>query len=104
MKKPNITEGKWKTNIGNQSLADTGDYIPYAEIEGQNKQNIGQCFENMEISIEQQIANAKAISAVPDMIDALIYAHKSMSRKSTIDNRIWNEIDKALKKAGCENE
>jgi predicted GIY-YIG superfamily endonuclease len=47
-------------------------------------------------------ANAKAISAVPDMIDALADIVQYMSVKSTSDNIRREKAIKALQKAGVE--
>jgi hypothetical protein len=93
MKKPNITKGKWKL-------------IPPED-------DFGLCLVNTkdELTIHDgfDISNAKAISAVPEMIDALIETRTqltiAMSHEEPIPTKVlveWcTQVEQALIKAGC---
>lgn len=96
MKKPNITEGEWQLVEGsNKDWRDIHSKV--APINGGDI-----------ICQDVHKRNAKAISAVPDMIDALILAHGSL--KDRIENKglnpendpTLNIIEDALEKAGVE--
>ncbi|MDR9419486.1 hypothetical protein [Gracilimonas sp.] len=94
MKKPKITEGEWYTNssvFDDTIIVTTKENGWVADVPG---------------SPEQQRANAKVISAVPEMIDALIVAQDVFSYIN--DNDAYGDfaeeltkVEKALKKAGC---
>ena len=97
MKKPNITEGEWIWH----------DYID--KVEALQSDNITVCELNYcGADEDERQATAKAISAVPEMIDALIESHKDLvewndcipSSNETED--IIEQIEQALKKAGVE--
>lgn len=60
MKKPKITEGEWEIYIGLR--------MDMNVIASTSNLNIG----SKHVKIESERVNAKAISAVPEMIDALI--------------------------------
>jgi len=88
MKKPNITEGEWAYVYDNYS----GLYSD------------GKCFATLDIDNEEDL---KAISAVPEMIDALIAIVGSPSPSNEREEIIWrheviNQSKQALKKAGVE--
>lgn len=86
MKKPKITEGEW------------GLFTPptNAHIYVKSKEHKE---EVCDISFTQnREANAKAISAVPEMIDALMEAYRYMDDG---DGFVRDDIKKALIKAGC---
>ena len=80
MKKPKITKGEWvysKGQITEQEGYAIAEYV--SEHDGQ------------------------AISAVPEMIDALILARGALIGAGfTHEGLVLNDIDKALKKAGVE--
>ena len=94
MKKPNITEGEWLVS---------------GEIDGKKTVSAhdGEC--KYWVSLCYNTINAKAISAVPEMIDALIavdhFITDTRHRGYTIESdfrKISTIIEEALKKAGCE--
>lgn len=67
MKKPDITKGEWTHNENDKTvISDDGD-VMICEID-----YIG-------VDKEEEKANAKAISAVPEMIDALIESQKELT-------------------------
>ena len=94
MKKPNITEGEWVYN-GIGSVVDSDNDTICA-------------IHSMRIT-----PDSKAISAVPEMIDALIVAHNQVlgvcehnerlnnGLPSKLDRADLKQIEQALKKAGC---
>jgi uncharacterized FlaG/YvyC family protein len=91
MKKPNITEGEWHA---------TG-----LEIRSLSSIILANIYNHLEVnqSKEEAKANAKAISAVPEMIDALIdvlETHNQNVNYSLYDGS-YNRVKEALKKAGC---
>lgn len=102
MKKPNITGGTWiykeeKKIIDSDINADSlpgGCMICEVDYIGTDE--------------EEEEANAKAISAVPEMIDALIKARQCYQGVGDFEScgemmsQIIPEIDKALQKAGVE--
>lgn len=105
MKKPNITEYDWRVFNSTDIFTNKGDGDEHL---------IADCFmddnwSDNPISIEQQYANAKAISAVPEMIDALIHSHGQICIALTHDETIpievlveWaTKIETVLKKAGA---
>ena len=90
MNKPDITKREWHT---------TG-----LEIRAQNSMILANVYKHLEInqSIEEATANAKAISAVPEMINALIEAVKDHDDAWNLLNAdTYNMCVKALEKAGC---
>ena len=94
MKKPNITEGIWRIeDRGNWcDVISDHDFLDRGDI----------------ICQDSEMVNAKAISAVPEMIYALIEAYSLMKRgsgkKVTLKEKedIEKKIEQALKKAGVE--
>ena len=104
MKKPNITKGEWRHGVINNGHEHFKDYSHYVSVP-ENEMVICNILENH--SFEESEANAKAMSAVPEMIDALIdikYQLKSLSNNDKydlLDTVDFSEIEKALKKAGC---
>ena len=81
MKRPNITEGEWEFDRCPNVYASDKSIIAFIRPDN--------------------YANAKAISAVPEMIDALIEAYNYMDSG---DDPIREEINQALTKAGVELE
>lgn len=87
MKKPNITQGEWYVNksvFSDSPIVTTKENGWVADI----PQSDG-----------MESANAKAISAVPEMIDALIEVYNYMDSG---DDPIREEVKQALKKAGVQ--
>lgn len=114
MKKPNITPGPWNATKqdgtpGHCMMAqvfDTSDDELYvASMRATDKPHIA-------------TSNAKAISAVPDMLDELIeeinFLHEVLREYGSqelaspvFEEKIWDrikQIEQALKKAGCTDE
>lgn len=99
IKKPNITEGEWNYYKDNfpEILSSTR-----AICKGYN------C-EHGDFTDKEEDTNLKAISAVPEMIDALIEAYHTL--KPTVDkygihcsggeSETLRDIEQALLKAGC---
>lgn len=113
MKKPEITEGEWSVKkyhaLGQWSDEDPG------EILIEQEDGIAICSVDpygTGGNIEMGKSNAKAIKAVPDMIDALIEA--KIDLKTFVNEfagtgayleetkEVIRKIESALKKAGCE--
>ena len=99
MKKPKITEGEWWVNTLGQHHNNTD--IQQHEICWSPD---GECV----VDHVYSLADAQAISAVPEMIDALINAHETLDSltycgadRNIVDAELEN-IEQALKKAGCE--
>ena len=97
MKKPNITEGEWWVNTLGQHHNNPD--IQQHEICWSPD---GECV----VDHVYSLADAKAISAVPELIDALIKLHRYV--KDNQPNYLLSskyislhEIEQALKKAGC---
>jgi len=94
MKKPDITKGEWRI----------GKYRPYNQVvvtQDRARDNDAHPGHRKICSInnnEQQKANAKAISAVPEMIDVLLNIEKD---NGSIPDEVWKTRNDALKKAGC---
>ena len=97
MKKPNITQGSWYYNDiyhnVESDIKDNGELICEVNYYGTDE--------------EEEVANARAISAVPEMIDALVEAHGTLESltysgadKFVVEEELKN-IEQALKKAGC---
>lgn len=105
MKKPNITEGEWKAP--DKASIDVFDFTA-------NGKTLFQCSGFLQ-DPDKQITlrnpnDAKAISAVPEMIDALSNVHDSIiafldhGDKDIIEGYLRADrkiIEKALEKAGC---
>ena len=99
MKKPNITEGEWDL------ILEHGKPI----IGVRQGQIVIPVIINIPLSTEQQRCNSLAISAVPDMIDALINSYRdvtiALANQEPIPTKVliqWaDELEQALKKAGC---
>lgn len=94
MKKPDITKGNWQHWEDEkivQSDLDNETLICEVNYTGTDP--------------EEESANAKAISAVPDMIDALIDIHSTYRNNETgnmvINKSKWYKIKQALEKAGA---
>lgn len=82
MKKPEITPGEWyHTNDG--VFTDSG-----------GRSNV--------VAEWTLVNDGKAISAVPDMIDALIGARKCVGDKSPFEQATFKKVEQALIKAGVE--
>jgi phosphoglycolate phosphatase-like HAD superfamily hydrolase len=92
MKKPNITEGEWHA---------TG-----LEIRSLSSMILANIYNHLEVnqSKEEAKANAKAISAVPEMIDALcsVYLDYQLESVSYSTHNALVKVLTALKKAGVE--
>ena len=103
MKKPKITEGKWKYRYnGHYYDIKISAYSFITTTQNETLEfNIG-------LTKDVELANARAISAVPEMIDALVEMyHLIQSLKQTSE---WGvnvypideeNVINALKKAGC---
>lgn len=107
VRKPDITKGEWiyedsiLINVGvknNHPLVKLKPILFNVWNNGKTK--------------KEGIANAKAISAVPEMIDALIECYNDYKETERAaysvnaemwdsDTEILNKVQKALKKAGC---
>ena len=89
MKKPNITEGEWSLFVPpmiNTNMVLVDDII---------------------VADSLTLEDARAISAVPEMIDALVNAHGTLESltysgadKFVVEEELKN-VEQALKKAGC---
>lgn len=89
MKKPNITEGKWKVvarNTHKQYIAQLG--IKTIVSDGNPD--------------ETEDADAKAIAQVPNMIDALIEAREIIELFADHQEDSLAKIEQVLTDAGCE--
>ena len=96
MKKPEITKGEWKISrqvstlvVGKthdgyeRSVASAGGYSRHSS----------------DVTTENQ-ANARAISAAPEMIDALVEFQRRYSN-DVYNQDFHKQVEQALKKAGC---
>ena len=103
MKKPEITKGEWE-------ISDNGTVFHWGN--GPETEGYTPCIAKVSIwknNPEKGLANARAISAVPEMIDALVEARneiKTMENCLTMNHHKYDVtaitvINKALKKAGC---
>ena len=94
MKKPNITKGNWEhleDYKSVQSDLDDGTLICEIDYTGTDP--------------EEELANAKAISAVPEMIDALIEANDYIIENAPDDiypKELLDKLEQTLEKAGVE--
>ena len=103
MKKPNITGGEWKArnDYGVSWSVNIGAFSFISTIQNHILE------EKLGITEEQAEANAKAISAIHELIDALLEAYKLIDyinddiylSKETIE--VYSQIEQALIKAGC---
>jgi len=92
MKKPKITEGEWGKH---------GKFTVKSKLNGNPKMKLT-VLAKTEL---ERIASARAISAVPEMIDALIQANDYIIENAPDDiypERLLTTIEQALKKAGVE--
>ena len=95
MKKPNITGGKWEAVRNN--------FYSTVDLEGLSFIDC-HCNNITGVSADEAQANAKAISAVPEMIDALMEANDYIIENAPDDiypERLLDQIEQALIKAGC---
>ena len=90
MKKPKITEGEWVVS----------DFRPHVGVLKYNGLAIKVvCEFNIETDWMND-PNMKAISAVPEMIDALVEFKRRYSNE--VHNQDFHiQVEQALKKAGC---
>ena len=104
MKKPKITEGKWEVNKKG---------VVYHWGNGPETENYRPCIAKVSLwkgtgdgePTEETISNAKAISAVPEMIDGLIKCYDFIQELKDHGINNWSEeenIKQALEKAGVE--
>lgn len=103
MKKPNITEGEWEV-IEDKRIGKSGKTIHRVfQIRRVNDESdsgkVTQWNGLAKAASPKGHANAKAISAVPDMIDALIEAYKEASDYK-LSKETASKIEQALTKAG----
>ena len=92
MKKPNITEGEWWVNTLGQHHNNPD--IQQHEI----------CWSpDAECVVDHvySLADAKAISAVPEMIDALMAINESDEARKVMGSVARTKMIEALEKAGC---
>lgn len=103
MKTPNITPGPWAWSEGYQGLRAEGikaeilTYYPY---------------EGMFLNYKNQEANATAIAALPDLMEALIelvgieanHSHFGGEMYQDRIDKAWEKARAALLKAGCTDE
>ena len=103
MKKPEITPGKWSAN-----QTSCGFYTVSASILDSNARE-ALCREVCGASIVEERNNATAIAALPDLLEALEVAYKSMTKTSwTMESnqdardllRKADQVQAALSKAG----
>ena len=91
MKKPNITQGSWYYNDiyhnVESDIKDNGELICEVNYYGTDE--------------EEEVANARAIAAVPEMINALIHILDNAGSLE-LDRGTVRLILNALKKAGVE--
>ena len=110
MKKPNITEGEWL-----QLENDEGELS--CMVIGKARQNLNPIVAECDtgrsfIEIDEQLANAKAISVVPEIIDHLMcFYYHFMSQWESVNYhpssnylRDAHSVAETLIKAGCEPE
>ena len=103
MKKPNITEGEWEFIKRDGAFASV--------LSDSRSICRGYIREDGDYSDKEELNNMKAISAVPEMIDALvesIEARKShliewglYTHEEMIGDEVYRNQYNALKKAGC---
>ena len=88
MKKPNITDGEWsyKKNLSRNKWLVASSETDICE---------------MNFLYDSQEANAKAISAVPEMIDALMVINESDEARKAMGSVARTKMIEALEKAGC---
>lgn len=99
MKPPKITPGEWNYRY-NGHFYQIGTGEPYPDC------SFISCFDHEEvtgISKDESEANAKAVSAVPDLVEALIHVLNHADAMN-LSNRDVSIILNSLKKAGCTNE
>ena len=90
MKKPNITDGEWRISRPKKS-----ERLVFGENPDRSDALVCAC------EIDE---DAKAISAVHEMIDALIEARSYFSEyviDEEWEQELLEKIEQALKKAGC---
>jgi len=107
MKKPKITKGEWI--LGDENNLGCEVELPNGSIISMDRS--GRYTEDYVISREEMLSNRKAISAVPEMIDALIESTKLLEHLKSVETEaeLIYEIEQqiemnkfsALKKAGC---
>ena len=103
MKKPKITEREWDVEVRRYKL-DSEDHVCVKN----DDMVIAMCGLADSGYLDQSLRDAKAISAVHEMIDVLIKAHEDLvewndcipSSNETED--IIEQIEQALKKAGVQ--
>lgn len=106
MKKPSITGGTW--SVGKHHTTVVSDANNGLEIKGSYDEGAVDYYGGYLIAESVSTNNAKAIRAVPDMIDALINAHGTLESlthtgadKFVVEEEMKNIIE-ALLKAGAE--
>jgi len=109
MEKPNIAEGEWEVLTDGMWHLDDECYIGTREEDGGTI-----VIESLEYKTPTDKAEAQAISAVPEMIDALIEARQYIKTKVNIFKEQYPEdephnannklksINDALRKAGVQ--
>ena len=111
MKKPNITKGVWRVSM--ESISFTT--VQSDADEKHHRDYLCKVDDGLNRDLNERQANAKAISAVPEMIDALIDVFEWMNcldkgTHSINEIQKWVEegrnphikIEQALKKAGVQ--
>ncbi|MEQ9091816.1 MAG: hypothetical protein RIE52_12040 [Balneola sp.] len=109
--KPNITEGEWAIEKHNHTDGEVWLTVDKGAIDVTHNVSDDK-IASQRYSItkpEERIANAKAISSVPEMIDALIEAYNMADNLSKNANfsysisgsELKKRFKKALLKAGC---
>ena len=82
MKKPNITEGDWEVSDNGMWHSDGECYIG---VDSGDDDGYGFIvFDKLDYSSDESKANAKAISAVPNMVNDLIKDYTRNNEKESI--------------------
>lgn len=115
MRKPKITEGEWTIENHDHIDGEVWLSINKGAIDVTHNVRDDQ-IASQKFSItdnKERVANAKAISAVPEMIDALIECYKDLKETEIAsynvggemwesDKELLQRVEQALKKAGVE--
>lgn len=99
MKKPELTEGEWRIDKPNP-LTHAVRYITSNDVEIATLYGVGEDYQ------PNAINDLKAISAVPEMIDALMEALIELETHDEngvpVEHDVMDKCKQALIKAGCQ--